>query len=162
MPNSLHAALQWDHSNPFSIEPVTEDSPWTVINNTKKSELIDQQDTTNIKQKFKRNVTLFVPAQGSKPVTVSTTTQHEIKVRDKRKRHNEDEVTPKRAVKKAKSSQYPSGHQFIGIPWDCVNYSCAYDSLLTILLSVYTECQQNWKTVISQQECYSTRSWYII
>ena len=50
-----------------------------------------------------------------------------------------------------KSSQDPSGQQFIGIPWDCVDYSCAYDSLLTILLSVYTECQQNWKTVISQQ-----------
>ena len=72
MPNSLHAALQWDHSNPFPIEPVTEDSPWTVINNTKKSELIDEQATTNINQKFKRNVTAFVPEQGSKPVTVST------------------------------------------------------------------------------------------
>ena len=49
------------------------------------------------------------------------------------------------------SSQAPPGQQFIGIPWDIVNYSCAYDSLLTIILSVYTECQQNWKTVISQQ-----------
>ena len=96
-------------------------------------------------------VTSFVPAQGSRPVTVSTTTQHEIKVRDKRKRHNEDEVISKRAVRKAKSSQAPPGQQFIGIPWDSVNYSCAYDSLLTILLSVYTECQQNWKNVICQQ-----------
>ena len=112
----MHAALQWDHSNPFPIEPVTEDSPWTVINNTKKSELIDEQDTTNIKQKFKRNVTAFVPAQGSKPVTVSTTTQHEMKVRDKRKRQNEEELASKRAVKKAKSSQAPPGQQFIGIP----------------------------------------------
>ena len=66
-----------------------------------------------------------------------------MKVRDKRKRQNEEELAPKSAVKKAKSSQAPPGQQFIGIPWDSVNYSCAYDSLLTILLSVYTECQQN-------------------
>ena len=42
MPNFLHAALQCNHSNPFPIKPVTEDSPWTVINTTKKNELIDQ------------------------------------------------------------------------------------------------------------------------
>ena len=74
MPNFLHAALQWNHSNPFPIKPVTEDSPWTVINTTKKNELIDQHDAINVKHELRKNVTSIVPAQGSRPVTVSTTT----------------------------------------------------------------------------------------
>ena len=57
MPNFLHAALQWNHSNPFPIKPVTEDSPWTVINTTKKNELIDQHGAIDVKHELRKNVT---------------------------------------------------------------------------------------------------------
>ena len=38
-----------------------------------------------------------------------------------------------------------------GFPWDSVNHSCAYDSLLTILLSVYCDNYNMWKAEMSQQ-----------
>lgn len=39
----------------------------------------------------------------------------------------------------------------IEFKWDNANYSCAYDSVLTILLSVYTECKQQWQTMVPEQ-----------
>ena len=38
-----------------------------------------------------------------------------------------------------------------GFSWDSVNHSCAYDSLLTILLSVYCDNYNMWKAEMSQQ-----------
>ena len=36
-----------------------------------------------------------------------------------------------------------------GFPWDSVNYSCAYNSLLTILYTVYEDCTEAWKNQVS-------------
>ena len=36
-----------------------------------------------------------------------------------------------------------------GFLWDSINYNCAYNSLLTILCSVYEECTLSWKNQVS-------------
>ena len=43
-------------------------------------------------------------------------------------------------TKCAKTSNVTPVCTLQGFPWDSVDYSCAYDSLLTILCSVYQEC----------------------
>lgn len=66
----------------------------------------------------------------------------------KRKREDDsDEV----GAKKPRGEQVHAEVNFIGFKWDNANYSCAYDSLLTILLSVYTECKQQWQTMVPEQ-----------
>ena len=52
-------------------------------------------------------------------------------------------------AKHAKTSNVTPVCTLQGFPWDSVNYSCAYDSLLTILCSVYQKCTLSWKNQVS-------------
>ena len=85
----------------------------------------------------------FVSAQGSQPLAVTKSTE-------KRKRQDGEDNTQKRTVKRVKVGNPPPGKHFYGLSWDNVNHSCAYDSLLTVLLSIYTECGNQWRATVPQ------------
>ena len=141
MPKSMHAAIQWSSGDPFPIEPVIEDSPWTVVKANAQSGTTGSNDS--IKTQKQRKMSTFVSAQGSQPVAVTKSTE-------KRKRQDGEETTKKRIVKRIKVGNPPPGKHFYGLAWDNVNHSCAYDSLLTILLSIYTECGDQWRATVPQ------------
>lgn len=146
MPKTMHSAIKWSDKDPFPLNPVAEDSPWTLIKQSK-------ADTDASKQAaMKRDTTNFVSAKGTQ--ALNNVSNAVIKQSAKRKRSmEEDEMdnTLKKKVRQIKAMPPPKGKTFIGIPWDKDNWSCAYDSMLTILLSVYTESPDVWRTEASPQ-----------
>ena len=79
-------------------------------------------------------------------------------MKDKRAREDdniEDVDVEARTSKKAKSrAAIQDQPSFRGFIW--IDFSCAYDILLTILLAVYTESEQAWNMNISEIiECWS-------
>ncbi|KAI0749944.1 hypothetical protein C8Q80DRAFT_1064471, partial [Daedaleopsis nitida] len=129
VPNTMHSALKWTTSDPFPIPKVTEDTPWTLVKISK-----DQKSSTansngkdkSEKPQVKRDRTAFVSAQGSHALQTI-----------------EQDTKPQQA-KRIKVTKPPKGKMFVGFPWECVNHSCAYDSLLTVLLTLYIECRDLW------------------
>ena len=53
-------------------------------------------------------------------------------------------------VKKQNTTQNISGPSPIGILWDSVNYSCAYDTLFSILSNIHSEDFRYWTSVYRQ------------
>ena len=63
----------------------------------------------------------------------------------------DEEETTKKASKRIKVTEHPQGKSLRGFQWDADNWSCAYDSLLTILLSLYQECSDSWQLELGGQ-----------
>ncbi|RPD55786.1 hypothetical protein L227DRAFT_477521, partial [Lentinus tigrinus ALCF2SS1-6] len=119
MPPAVHTAIGWSEDNPFPVEDQTKDSPWTVIGTKANSGKEPELPKT-----LRKDTTGFVVARGTQALQSLNNTG--INRKDKRKRDEE------------------SSKKFCGFPWDPVNWSCAYDSLLTVLMSVYMECKPIW------------------
>ena len=105
------------------------DTPWQLVKNNKYGK--NQRSTLASKS----NTTGFVAANGSVPVGHT----------QKRKLdHDDTDKIPRKMIKMSEDIlddlQGPKG--FI---WDGENYSCAYDSLLTILLSIWSQDCVKWK-----------------
>ena len=158
IPKSMHRAIKWSQRRPFPIDPATEDSPWTVIKtSSKEDKSLDSQKVTT------RDTSNFIPAKGTQALkNIANVT---IQKGAKRKRIEEEEeeeekegqdaekldVQVKKRAKPITVTAPPAGKLFKGIPWDNVNWSCAYDSLMTVMLSVYTECSENWRLDAAHQ-----------
>ncbi|RDX44312.1 hypothetical protein OH76DRAFT_1303721, partial [Lentinus brumalis] len=127
VPEGVHTAIQWSEDDPFPIQDKSKDSPWTVIAETKDKgkEAEPGKATTKTTQK---NTAGFVAARGTQ--ALQSLSNVGIQRKDKRKRDDQADLEAE--------------INFCGFPWDPVNWSCAYDSLLTILLSVYMECKPAW------------------
>lgn len=103
-----------------------------------------------------KDVAQFVTAEGTKALnTVSNDTGAKRGV--KRKKSMAD--TPSTSDKKRKTvepnvRQALSFENPVGFKWNSATYSCAYDSLFSILLSVYISSKETWSTKISQQNSY--------
>ena len=139
-PPSMHFALNWNDKDPFPIQELTEDSPWQLLvdpSNPKAPKPAKKAPTDEFPNSKGEG---YIPAIGSKPLAqVSNFTGL---VKDKRKREDDTNVKPKR--RRVRVVAPTGGVEFQGLKWDSVNYSCAYDSLLTILLAVYMESRGCW------------------
>ncbi|RDX40337.1 hypothetical protein OH76DRAFT_1366382, partial [Lentinus brumalis] len=112
----LHSAMQLSPQDSFLLQAKIKDSPWTLID-TKGSK--KETEPAKVSQK---DATGFVAACKTQALQSLSN-----------------------PVKRSKASQPPAGSKsFCGFPWDPVDCSCVYNSLLTILLSVYMECQPVW------------------
>ena len=76
----------------------------------------------------------FVAAKGSQPLVETSSYTGFKKDKHKRKESAKNTEPP---GKRACWHQSDDVTKWYGFPWDRVNYSCAYDSLLTIMLVVY-------------------------
>ena len=152
VPNTIHDALKWSSNDPFPIEPVTEDAPWTILKPSKEQPKDQSVKTNNNDVNVKsmtRDRIAFVPAQGSHALQSVSNVSKSAK-----KRKCVDEMTEceiQSRAKRIRVGKAPEGKVFVGFPWDQQNYSCAYDSLLTCLLALYTETQDIWKSTVATQ-----------
>ncbi|RPD54685.1 hypothetical protein L226DRAFT_428259, partial [Lentinus tigrinus ALCF2SS1-7] len=146
MPAVMHSAIKWSSDDPFSIQDKLDNSPWTVINSQKSTKQEDNGEPES--KKAQKDTSGFVTAQGTQ--ALDNLNNYTISKRDKHKQNDDDddleaEVFQRKQVKRIKGSTPPKGSQkFLGFPWDSMNWSCAYDGLLTILLSVYMEQKALW------------------
>jgi hypothetical protein len=129
VPHNVHHSIRWNKQDPLDILNVVTDTPWQLVKNSKYGK--NQRSTlTN-----KSNITGFVAASGSIPVGHT----------QKRKSdHDDTDKIPRKMMKMSEDilGDLDGPEGFI---WDSENYSCAYDSLLTILLSIWSQDPVKWK-----------------
>ena len=156
VPNNVHPSIRWNKSDPLYASDTVESS-WQIV---KKSHKPKENNS---------DATHFIAAKGSVPVmvtslistknneekylsnvtkkqkfydTINVPNNHSITV-DKKRKNNFEENTnmcPSKKRRISKTSIVPKG-----LIWDADNYSCAYDSILTILHSIWLQNPITWK-----------------
>jgi hypothetical protein len=128
VPKNVHSAIQWNKQKPFDMLPEVTDTPWKIVQKTN-----DKKDKPP-----KSNTINFVPAKGTVPVSMQIT---------KRKLEDEKDLDKSKIKKRKISTNTVAELQSpLGLLWDGNNYSCAYDALLTVLLSIWSQNPSRWKT----------------
>jgi hypothetical protein len=127
VPSDIHPSISWSKSNPFPLLPEVNDTPWLIITKDKKN-----SETT-----YEPDHSRFVPAKAS-PIV------------DSKKRKADDTPLISDAKKRhlVESAGFLAGP--IGLVWDNVNYSCAYDSLFSILHSIWSMNRVSWGSLFNK------------
>lgn len=84
MPKSMHSAIKWSDKNPFPVNPVTEDSPWTIVKTSGKN-----ADTSKEKGTVKHDISNFISAKGTQ--ALRSIGNSLVRKTEKRKRDMEEE-----------------------------------------------------------------------
>jgi len=132
VPLDVHTAIRWDKHDPFEIPDVITDSPWKVVKLNK-----SKPDT---KQK-KSDTTGFIVANGSVPVVSFPQLQNKRKAQDA----SIEEANKRQKILVFDTSDI-GDQEPQGLIWDGENYSCAYDSLMSILFSIWNKDPNIWNT----------------
>jgi hypothetical protein len=132
VPTNVHSAIKWSVTDPMDKVLEVNDSKWHIIRKGKNT--LESQEADD-----KPEMPLgYVAAKGSIPVNSGNkAVNHDM----------EDEVSDAPAKKKIKL-----GNQMelsivqgpIGLLWDGLNYSCAYDSMFTILFRAWSQNVEEW------------------
>ncbi|KAH7909264.1 hypothetical protein BJ138DRAFT_1011149, partial [Hygrophoropsis aurantiaca] len=125
VPCRVPRQIRWNAADPLNIDNGLDNVEWKVVDKKK-----------FLEEKKKVEFINFVPAKGSKPV--------ETTILEKRKA--EDELVNPIIKKKTPSSIFGTemAENQVGLKWDSVNYSCAYDSLFTILFHIWFASPHKW------------------
>ena len=125
---NVHSAIKWSKYDGFDMSEVT-DSPWQIVK---------KEGETKVQYKSKKSDTLnFVPAQGSAPLMLKHKLEDDVTVAS----NTSDLKRRKISTHQTNDTESP-----LGLLWDSENNSCAYDALLTILLSIWSQNPSTWKT----------------
>jgi hypothetical protein len=118
VPSQVHAAIRWGKADPFEMLKDVTDTNWQIIENNKsKKDRSKKKDFIN-----------FVSAKETVQISVNKSPLKKCKAEDM-----EQGVVPPKRIRLSHGATSLSP---IGLIWDGENYSCAYDALFTILLSV--------------------------
>ncbi|KZT10425.1 uncharacterized protein LAESUDRAFT_614928, partial [Laetiporus sulphureus 93-53] len=130
---TMHRSLKWSNEDPYPLNDPEPDSPWQIVTQDKLKEL--------------KPVYKHLPAKRIKALLTVSNDQGEKK--KKRMRVSDETGLDDKKMRTASPlSLYSSPVSFI---WDENNYSCAYDSLFSILLKVFTDCSQQWNDTVKNQ-----------
>jgi hypothetical protein len=129
IPANVHSALKWSKFDKFDMVEAT-DSPWQIVK---------KEGETKVKQykSKKSDILNFVPAQGSAPLVLKRKLEDDVIIAS----NTSDMKRRKISTHHTNDTESP-----LGLLWDGENYSCAYDALLTILLSIWSQNPSTWKT----------------
>jgi hypothetical protein len=166
VPSTVHNAIKWSKNQPFDKLDDVAVSTWQMIKQKQQNTKHEKNQTSLLnfvpakgtvavavskkskmppKKKLSESSS-YIPAEGTAPVAVSEPS----KPSKKRKADELDTevVFPEPQQKKSKVSENFDDNTLkwpLGLIWDEENYSCAYDALFTILLSVWSENPVQWK-----------------
>lgn len=152
MPKSMPDPLRWSQKDPFPIEEPDEQPKYMTLDELKKIDELEKNKnnnkphTTGKPQRPKRTKPIpkapdMIPAKGSLPLQQFDNSTATSKTTGKRKREtSSSEVVSTKKERLAVSTEVftPSAGP-IGLQWNAETYSCAYDSLFTILKATYDE-----------------------
>jgi len=128
VPQVVHRSIQWNNKDPFEMLDVVTDTPWQIINDSKTDKNKNKVKST------KSDTTGFVVATGS--VSVNMVPKRKLDVNNTLQMTKKSKI----CVDCSDESQAPQG-----LIWDGENYSCAYDSVMTILFSIWSQSPTEWK-----------------
>lgn len=146
MPNTMHKSLGWSASNPYPIEYVSEDLPWQLLREPEhKLRRKQNVDGKMVKSDAEPHLK---PAVGSR--ILQETSSFTGFQKDKRKQTETNDDKDGTTHKRARIHTRERISDLRGFPWDSVNHSCPYDSILTILLAVYQQRTSQWDTLVNE------------
>jgi hypothetical protein len=139
VPHSVHQAIRWSSKDPL-LEPEIEDIKWKIIDKQKN------------KKKFSETHSGLTEEKKVQASAVS-----DIQLTLKRKRSQETEL---KTPKKKKNSTIPAVDKVVqianpvGLSWS--NNSCAYDSVFSIIYSLWKDDPDYWKSIL----CHINREFF--
>ncbi|KAF7977845.1 hypothetical protein HWV62_2599 [Athelia sp. TMB] len=135
LPPAIHESIAWSSNNPYRIKASSATSQWQFSAKGK--------HVAKTRVSKKAHVTaVFVPAAGSVPGnSIGSSTLK------RKKGQNEQECDAnKRQRTNVDAGERSSGVCPVGFGWDEENWSCCYDSLLSILLNIWMDKPALWTT----------------
>jgi len=149
VPKHTHPAIAWSITRPFPLEPITDTAKWELVTKDYKA------DSQKISKSI--DMSVYVPAKQSKKENSNKKrkaqddlfehTNKKIKsdtIKNDKKRKNSDMLSDLPINKKSKLSSSGNNTSPVGLIWDGQNYSCAYDSLFTILYNIWNSDIVKW------------------
>lgn len=118
LPQHMHNALKLDKQSPFVLSPC-EDIQWKIVSGQNKT-----SENKRDKPVGHKNTSSFVPVQYSDKSTKPT-------------------QVPKCDLTSNSALSATHANVRTGLTWDSINWSCAYDSLFTILWNLWNEDKNN-------------------
>ena len=118
VPKIVPDQLKWSKTDPMNILKVQTDTPWQLI------------------EKLKEKLTKYTPASG----TVALDNTNLLK----RKADDDQISSPKNKRPKTKLDVEIQNENPVGLIWDSNNYSCAYDSVFTVLGDIWVYDPTMW------------------
>ncbi|KAH7905987.1 hypothetical protein BJ138DRAFT_1016924 [Hygrophoropsis aurantiaca] len=125
VPSRVSHHIKWTTNDPFHPDNNVDHLEWKIFDRKGFYE-----------EKRKEEHSKFVPAKGSKPIETGSLS----------KRKADTDLKDNYTIKKTKIEQEnpSSSGAMTGFKWDSVDYSCAYDSLFTILLNIWSSNPHRW------------------
>src|SRR5882672_3508630 len=123
---STHKTLKWSAKDSLPLLSAVTDAPWQMISKDKQNPVV--------KDDSERVQTSFVPAKGSVPVNMKCKSANE-----------ETSETSKK--QRTLTSHDTSAYSPVGLLWDGDDYSCAYDTLITVLYDTWTNNTDQWTKI---------------
>jgi hypothetical protein len=124
VPKSMDKHLSWITNDKMDMLPVVTDSPWQLIDKSKKS--INKMSIGPV-------LTTFVPAKGTASLAQTSV-----------KRKFEDDADNNQHLHIRKAPRTEEVDKPLGLIWDSKDYSCAYDAVLTILYDIWKQNPFMW------------------
>jgi len=122
VPSKTDSALKWSPNDSLYLSSATDTATW---------KLVDRKMYK--KEEKKSSTSSFIPAKGSMSLNL-------------KKKHMLESMVSF-SLKRARIVQSPSLASPLGLIWDNQNYSCAYDSLLVIMYSIWQSNSILWSEV---------------
>jgi PIF1-like helicase len=156
VPKHTHSSITWSSDTPFPLDNETEEVLWELIDQNKKTKQSSKNSTNynKVNKKRKADYSKYVPAtaQDGKrkssdsiiSVVKKSKTDHIIEVN---KRKLSDTVLSKNKKININNTAINVDTGPTGVRWDSVHYSCAYDTLFTILFSIWISDSDKWSNI---------------
>ncbi len=132
VPDAVPDLLKWSKSDPMNILKVQTDTPWQLI------------------EKFKEKATKYTPALGT--IAIDNTKQIKRKANDNFQNNIIANKRPKINLDSQTQNESP-----VGLIWDSHNYSCAYDSVFTILGDIWVYNPTMWSHEFSLMSTFANK-----
>jgi len=145
VPNKTDKLLRWSANDPMVLLPVVTDTAWHILDKSKKKSDI-------------KPVSSFVPAKGSTSVIAKHTLSEDeyksspVKKKPKQSKGSKStskhllsaaQTSPKKKQKTTNTSQ-PDLASPLGLKWDGIDYSCAYDAFFGIIYNIWVLDPEKW------------------
>lgn len=163
VPQAMPDPLQWSATDPFKLENPIDEADWEIVNHAPKLKTAEKKATGQkgaAADNKSTQSTRFVPAKGTVQLSQVSTIQG-VRLNKKRKRSSsvstsDDDATVvgSPSAKKQLQTQSQGLNEPVGFIWDEEQYSCAYDSLFSILLHGAKSLPESWRQVPELDNMY--------
>ena len=154
VPKDVHSALRWSANDPLVIQEDNEVEFKLVTKDRKSNE--GREPNVTKQQQAQKHIVLnqikdYIPAQGTN--ALATMNSNPGRRRGIAHKSSDNRSNEEKATLKSISQPVASANRLQGFKWSNT-YSCAYDSLWTILLSIYREDPGRWNSNIRNDNIY--------